>query len=645
MKTIKSIIYAIAALMMVFACTPEEVYEVKAGFTTDKAQYSVGDLVTITNTATCSSNTMIASCQWQYLGKSEYNLEAPQPFYVEEAGDLVITQTVITAHGAKTDTYTLTIPVVDDNAAPVADFSWKNAAGEDNGAIAAGEEITFIDKSSDSDGSLTAWEWSFGGDIKTLTSATEAAAYKYTFASHGDIEITLKVTDDRRKSHSVTKKITVGRSATSMGLLWKYAYAAEGKVIGTSPAVSPDNQHVYVTSSDYRLVGVKAGAAGGTEAYNVDLTGGFVPTYRDEIALTPSVGADGTAYAAGYISVTNVGYYAVKNGTVSYTGDLGAATKAGHYYWGSPALLNYKSKDYVVIASKNMKNENPGMGGSSAHTQVLEASSGAGVIGLHSNSGSYGSPVVLKNGVILASSGGKWGYRVYLPKEDGTWAYNEKSDNNNGNLGTVDNQLNCVGSYMAVNKNGTTVYIMGKGEKSKKNEVHCYDLAEVIAAPNTITPLPVWKYTMEGGAVTAKVNVGGVVLDEAGNVYATSPAAEGETGHVIALTSAGAKIWDHAAEGDVNGAPAVGNDGAVYYNDSATGCIVKLDAKTGEKLVSFKLGDSLISSPTIGPDGVIYCTGVLEGKPTVFAVEATATAPADSWSQMGGDYTKASNRY
>ena len=72
---------------------------------------------------------------------------------------------------------------------------------------------------------------------------------------------------------------------------------------------------------------------------------------------------------------------------------------------------------------------------------------------------------------------------------------------------------------------------------------------------------------------------------------------------------------------------------------------VRFDAETGEQLVSFHLADNLNSSPTIGPDGVIYCNGVLNGKPTLFAVDATSTAPADSWSQMAGSPSKSACLY
>ena len=64
---------------------------------------------------------------------------------------------------------------------------------------------------------------------------------------------------------------------------------------------------------------------------------------------------------------------------------------------------------------------------------------------------------------------------------------------------------------------------------------------------------------------------------------------------------------------------------------------VKPDGTRASELV---LGTSLRTSPTISPDGTIYCTGMKDGKPTLFAVKGSATGPANSWSQLGGNPRK-----
>ena len=76
------------------------------------------------------------------------------------------------------------------------------------------------------------------------------------------------------------------------------------------------------------------------------------------------------------------------------------------------------------------------------------------------------------------------------------------------------------------------------------------------------------------------------------------------------------------------------------------GSLVKLEPATGKAIASLQLGTELKSSPTISADGTIYVTGMLEGKPTLFAVEGAATGyAANAWSQMGGNPGKSGYMY
>lgn len=643
MKRIFNIAITCAAAWLAAGCTPDAEIRAHAGFTTDKEEYRTGDLVTITNTAS-ADNAEIAVCKWEYMGQTLYDLGAPEPFYVDEGGDFLIRQTVTTNRGSQKDVFEKTIRVIDDNTPPVADFTWK-VNGVEQAEIQADQEVEFIDRSTDpdEDGAIVAWEWSFGGDIKSFTEAAEAASVKYTFQSHGKIEVKLTVTDNRRAKTTKSVTIDVAKSPTSMGLWWSYPYDTNGTVQGSSPAVSPDGQYVYVLSSGYHLVGVKAGSEGGTESCNINLNPDAYTA--DPFTLTPSVDEDGTVYAVGYKKIDDADHsalYIIQNGKTLRTADAGSINKNEHYFFGSPAILNYNGRKYVIIAVKNITNNNENMNGGSAHAQIFDPTSGTGVVGLHANSGSYGSPVALKSGIILASGGGDYGTRIYLPTGD-SWAFNrpESSNDNTGNLGANSNRIAQYGSSIAVGKDGKTVYIVGMKRDKSSATIQCYDVSTILASPNTIKPSPLWTKDLKG-TVVAKKQAGGVVIGEDGTVYASSCA----PGYITAISADGSQVlWEHAATGDINGTPALGNDNAVYYNDCSAGNLVKLDAETGEQLVSFHLADNLNSSPTIGPDGVIYCNGVLNGKPTLFAVDATSTAPADSWSQMAGSPSKSACLY
>ena len=537
----------------------------------------------------------VHGCKWEYMGQTLYDLGAPEPFYVDEGGDFLIRQTVTTNRGSQKDVFEKTIRVIDDNTPPVADFTWK-VNGVEQAEIQADQEVEFIDRSTDpdEDGAIVAWEWSFGGDIKSFTEAAEAASVKYTFQSHGKIEVKLTVTDNRRAKTTKSVTIDVAKSPTSMGLWW---------------SLNPD-------------------------AYTAD-----------PFTLTPSVDEDGTVYAVGYKKIDDADHsalYIIQNGKTLRTADAGSINKNEHYFFGSPAILNYNGRKYVIIAVKNITNNNENMNGGSAHVQIFDPTSGTGVVGLHANSGSYGSPVALKSGIILASGGGDYGTRIYLPTGD-SWAFNrpESSNDNTGNLGANSNRIAQYGSSIAVGKDGKTVYIVGMKQDKSSATIQCYDVSTILASPNTIKPSPLWTKDLKG-TVVAKKQAGGVVVGEDGTVYASSCA----PGYITAISADGSQVlWEHAATGDINGTPALGNDNAVYYNDCSVGNLVKLDAETGEQLVSFHLADNLNSSPTIGPDGVIYCNGVLNGKPTLFAVDATSTAPADSWSQMAGSPSKSACLY
>ena len=643
MKRIFNIAITCAAVWLAAGCTPDEEIRVHAGFTTDKEEYRTGDLVTITNTAS-AENAEIAVCKWEYMGQTLYDLGAPEPFYVDEGGEFLIRQTVTSNRGAQKDVFEKTIRVIDDNQLPVADFTWK-VNGVERAEIQADQEVEFIDRSSDpdEDGEIVAWEWSFGGDIKSFTDAGEAASVKYTFKSHGKIEVKLTVTDNRRGQTTKSETINVAKSPTSMGLWWSYPYDTSGVVQGSSPAVSPDGQYVYVLSSGYHLVGVKAGAEGGTESYNLNLNPNAYTA--DPFTLTPSVDADGTVYAVGYQKIDEADHsvlYIIKDGATLRTADAGTINKNEHYFFGSPAILDYGGRKYVIVAVKNITNNNENMNGGSAHVQIFDPTSGTGVVGLHANSGSYGSPVALKSGIILASGGGDYGTRIYLPTGS-SWAFNrpESSNDNTGNLGANSNRIAQYGSSIAVGKDGKTVYIVGMKQDKTSATIQCYDVSTILAAPNTIKPSPLWTKDLKG-TVVAKKQAGGVVIGEDGTIYVSTCA----PGYVTAISSDELKVlWEHPATGDINGTPALGNDNAVYYNDCVAGNLVKLDAKTGDQLVSFHLADNLNSSPTIGPDGVIYCNGVLNGQPTLFAVDATPTAPADSWSQLAGTPSKSACMY
>ena len=183
----KRIIYLlIAAVGLLVGCNPAEEAWVQAGFTTDKESYEIGDLITLTNTST-AENAQIAVCKWEFMGKVSYELAAPEPFSVEEGGDYLFRLTVTSDRGAMKSVFEKTIKIIDDGVRPTADFSWLPER------IVAGEEVAFTDQSKAAEGSeIVKREWTFGAILSTEENP------KITFGSHGKINVSLTVTDNKK---------------------------------------------------------------------------------------------------------------------------------------------------------------------------------------------------------------------------------------------------------------------------------------------------------------------------------------------------------------------------------------------------------------------------------------------------------------
>lgn len=104
------------------------------------------------------------------------------------------------------NTYVCEFVVADNgggNASPTADFTYDCTE----------LSCSFTDASQDNDGTITSWSWNFGG---SGTSVLQDPSY--TFASAGDYDVTLLVTDNEGATGSVTQTVTVTSSGGELNL-------------------------------------------------------------------------------------------------------------------------------------------------------------------------------------------------------------------------------------------------------------------------------------------------------------------------------------------------------------------------------------------------------------------------------------------
>ncbi len=95
----------------------------------------------------------------------------------------------------------------------LADFSWLPER------IVAGEEVAFTDQSKAAEGSeIVKREWTFGAILSTEENP------KITFGSHGKINVSLTVTDNKKRKDTKTVTMDIAKGAGSLGVLWSHSY-------------------------------------------------------------------------------------------------------------------------------------------------------------------------------------------------------------------------------------------------------------------------------------------------------------------------------------------------------------------------------------------------------------------------------------
>ena len=103
--------------------------------------------------------------------------------------------------------------------------------------IVAGEEVAFTDQSKAAEGcEIVKREWTFGAILSTEENP------KITFGSHGKINVSLTVTDNKKRKDTKTVTMDIAKGAGSLGVLWSHSYDEQGVVYGTSPATSADGE-------------------------------------------------------------------------------------------------------------------------------------------------------------------------------------------------------------------------------------------------------------------------------------------------------------------------------------------------------------------------------------------------------------------
>lgn len=632
---IKKMAILSSAALLLAACLKDGKVAVYADFTTDKDVYEVYEDIVLTNTS-YAENAKIVASKWEWGNEHKWGLQLEEPISFGAEGEYEIKLTAVSDIGNVSSTCVKTVRVQDTNVRPVADFSFEPKTG-----LRAGDTVQFTDLSTDADGFIVGWEWRFG----TTTVAEQNP--EFTFTEFGDIEVSLTVTDNMKGTATKTVSIHVDKSVYSLELAWEQAYEKdkEAYVKFTSPATNADGSMVYALSSGYNLVAfTKDGEKKWTFDGNVHGADPYTtstPPNKKSSTCTPAVDAEGNVIVAlGYNEYnkeepnTESGVFSVRSdGTEKWYFPFGWKSR---YISVIPVIIG----DHVLLTTKDN-------GGTSLYPKlenghVIDRNTGAYVQILTVKQGNYGGAIGFADGKFICHCNDKYGSRIFF-LENGTWRHYGDNDpykswKHMGRYGDRNKLESGASSQMAATRDGK-VYVLYANVQNRvatNSVLYCYDTNKFVK--DATTPFePDWTVGISGE--TPRYEGLGVVCGEDGTIYVTTNNKDSERACVTAVSPEGSVKWTSVADGDIAGVAAVDNEGYIYYNDYTIGKLVKLSAD-GAKVSEIKIADELRSSPTISPDGTIYCTGMKNGQPTLFAVRGSATGHADSWSQSGGNPCK-----
>ena len=175
-----------------------------AAFEVSPSSPQAGDSVAFDASASSDSDGSLTEFEWDLDGDGQYEATGQSVSHTyAESGEFSVSLRVTDSDGL-TDTTSQTVSVTAGNSVPNAAFDISQSAPP------AGEPVTFdASSSSDSDGSLTRFEWDIDGDGSyDLTGTT----IEHTFGSPGEYEVRLRVTDSGGKQSVVTRTVTVAEA-------------------------------------------------------------------------------------------------------------------------------------------------------------------------------------------------------------------------------------------------------------------------------------------------------------------------------------------------------------------------------------------------------------------------------------------------
>jgi parallel beta-helix repeat protein len=230
---------------------------------------SCKDMISFTDESTDPDGSLIA-WKWHFGDDNTSVVKNPTHQYAK-SGSYIVTLTVTDNNNTKNST-SQTIDV--STGIPHAQFEYtpQNPTIEDT--------MTFTDKSTDSDGTITSWHWDFAdGSDSTLQNPT------HQYSSPGEYNVTLTITDDDELQNSTYSIITVEDI--------NYPPTASFTINPTNPFTNDNIRFESTSTDDGTIQNYTWNMDDGTKRYGESITYTFTDsgTYDVRLKVTDDKGA------------------------------------------------------------------------------------------------------------------------------------------------------------------------------------------------------------------------------------------------------------------------------------------------------------------------------------------------------------------
>jgi len=476
------------------------------------------------------------------------------------------------------------------NTKPVAAFSISSEL------LILGEAFTPIDLSFDQDGTVASWNWDFG-DGSTSTEQSPS----YFYENVGQYTISLLVTDNLGLSayESYSKSISVelpSRRAEFPQILWKYSMSRKGY---KGSSVTVDNEGRVFFPLDLKgeagdnIYAIKDGEKTWSLANAI---------MGEESKNSMSVSDDGNVvYATAYGNTDDpcaLYAYNAADGSLIWTAAEGDVFDSGEQFRYGSITTGKSGTIYIGTTIGNVYAINT----DGTLKWKKEPSNKDDIIA---------TVVSDKDENIYFANRDMWAYS-YDINGDLRWSININKGNSAGYI--------C--SSPAISESKGVIYFSGKGDSDGDNRFVALNMND-----GTI----VWEKDLSD-----KCEQGGVTIGADGTLYLGG---EGDNYIRAYNPDNGDVIWQYEANGGIQAAAAIDNDGFIYFGDMS-GFFHVVDGKTGNSVWKpIDLGGTIESSAAISTDGKVFiAVKKSDDSGEIYCLKTDATSAGDTeWPQFAHD--------